>query len=185
MEQDLETPQKHFVNRVTPLSKLLALMLFVALPILTLYLGYREGIQSAKSQETQLISDLSTPGSDSSGSGIGYDTVVQGSFTGTYAKVDRLDEAGTTTCHTFTITDGHPAVISFYKENVEGGNTVNSITSDGKLRVNLPWDSIPDYVKTRLESGSETTLELIKKKATYTGAGACYSVFAFAGMKSP
>ena len=43
MEPTTETPQTHFVNRVTPLSKILALVLFIALPIATLYIGYEKG----------------------------------------------------------------------------------------------------------------------------------------------
>lgn len=45
MDPIAETPQKHFLNRVTPFSKALALILFVALPLLTLYLGYQAGLK--------------------------------------------------------------------------------------------------------------------------------------------
>ena len=43
MEQT--THEKHFVNRATPLSKGLALVLFIMLPLLTLYIGYQAGIE--------------------------------------------------------------------------------------------------------------------------------------------
>lgn len=39
-------PQKHFINRVTTFSKVLAAIVFVALPIATLYLGYQKGAAS-------------------------------------------------------------------------------------------------------------------------------------------
>lgn len=51
MEPTTETPQKLFVHRVTPFSKGLAVILFVALPILTLYIGYKTGVATGTSQE--------------------------------------------------------------------------------------------------------------------------------------
>lgn len=44
MEPNLEVPQKHFVNRVTTVSKILAAIVFVVLSITALYLGYQKGV---------------------------------------------------------------------------------------------------------------------------------------------
>lgn len=49
MESIVEAPQKHFLNRVTPFSKILAFILFVTLPIITLYIGYQRGTQNTAS----------------------------------------------------------------------------------------------------------------------------------------
>lgn len=43
MEPNTENPQKNFLNRATPFSKVLALVLFVVLPVLTLFAGYKYG----------------------------------------------------------------------------------------------------------------------------------------------
>lgn len=51
MEPTLETSQKHFMNRVTPLSKILASTLFVLFPILTLYIGYQYGAGTFPKQD--------------------------------------------------------------------------------------------------------------------------------------
>lgn len=47
----IENPQKHFFNSVTPFSKTLALILFVTLPVLTLYIGYQKGSSEERSRE--------------------------------------------------------------------------------------------------------------------------------------
>lgn len=64
MEPTIETSHKHFVNRVTPLSKALALALFVALPLLTLYVGYQAGTRTVDPGIGAQVSDakeMSTP----------------------------------------------------------------------------------------------------------------------------
>lgn len=58
MEPTSETQQKHFLNRVTPFSKALALALFIALPLLTLYGGYRVGV--GDTQIAQIVSETAT-----------------------------------------------------------------------------------------------------------------------------
>ena len=72
MEPTTETPQTHFVNRVTPLSKILALVLFVALPILTLYLGYKKGTETPSSSESVFTGERVNKGmqADSSGTNL-------------------------------------------------------------------------------------------------------------------
>jgi len=57
MEPITETPQKHFVNRVTPFSKALALILFVTLPLLTLYLGYKIGTDGNVSPDPLVVEE--------------------------------------------------------------------------------------------------------------------------------
>lgn len=58
MEPNIETPQKHFVNRVTPFSKALALILFVTLPLLTLYLGYKIGTDDNVSPDPLVVEEV-------------------------------------------------------------------------------------------------------------------------------
>ena len=48
----VQVEQKHFINRVTPFSKTLAVVVFVALPILTLYIGYQKGSKVAHPLES-------------------------------------------------------------------------------------------------------------------------------------
>lgn len=60
METTSDTPQKHFANRVTPLSKALALILFVVLPILTLYVGYQAGIKHNVSDSEAVSEEISS-----------------------------------------------------------------------------------------------------------------------------
>jgi hypothetical protein len=48
MEPTTETPQKHFANKVTPVSKALALAFSIALPLLTLYVGYQAGMRNVQ-----------------------------------------------------------------------------------------------------------------------------------------
>jgi len=65
MEPDTQVPvppQKHFMNRVTTLSKVLAAVVFITLPIVTLWLGYQRGAQEVHStgeqQETLTTSKI-------------------------------------------------------------------------------------------------------------------------------
>lgn len=46
-----EVPKKYFINRATTFSKVLTVILFITLPIVTLYIGYRIGMSSAQSQD--------------------------------------------------------------------------------------------------------------------------------------
>lgn len=60
MEPTFEAPQKHFVNRVTPFSKGLALVLFVVFPVVALWVGYAVGANSTHSSNYQDDSSIST-----------------------------------------------------------------------------------------------------------------------------
>lgn len=78
MEPISEVSQKHFVNRVTPFSKALALFLFVTLPVLTLYVGFRYGIDQRAPAEAQQSSQDS--------SGTDFDSLLYSNPVVSFAK---------------------------------------------------------------------------------------------------
>lgn len=57
MEPIPETPQKHFLNRVTKFSKILSLILFVTLPIVALYIGYKSGAEDTLSSQESILEE--------------------------------------------------------------------------------------------------------------------------------
>lgn len=45
-------PQKHFINRATTFSKILAAVVFITLPLVTLYIGYQQGMKVTSYSQT-------------------------------------------------------------------------------------------------------------------------------------
>lgn len=65
MEPTNEVSQKHFVNRITPLSKTLAVIFFIFIPLITLYAGYKVGtkhniVPSAVKSDTTAVNEVNT-----------------------------------------------------------------------------------------------------------------------------
>lgn len=91
-------PEKHFMNMVTPLSKTLALVLFVALPLVTLYIGYQAGLKTGilsgeMSGAVQVI-----PATESKSSIRSYsdpETKISFSYPAQWGEVVVSDERGT------------------------------------------------------------------------------------------
>lgn len=56
-----QVSEKHFINRVTQLSKILAAIVFITFPIITLYVGYQAGLKtgSLNTQMPEIAQDLS------------------------------------------------------------------------------------------------------------------------------
>jgi hypothetical protein len=115
--------------------------------------------------------------------------VVTSSFAGRYEQrmVENDEMLGTTAhiCHTFVVTNGDDAVIEYFKDMVRGGNTIHTLTTDGHLRINLPWNSIPQSAKSRLQSDMPVTIELTKEaQIDGRGAGPCHSFFSFVSLSN-
>ena len=112
-------------------------------------------------------------------------TSAQSFFTGKYEQRTVESEVSgiTDVCDTFVVTSGDKAVIEYFKDMIRRGNTVQSLTAEGQLRINLPWNDIPESAKVRLQTGAPVTLELTKKDQELgRGVGPCYSFFGFVGL---
>lgn len=112
-----------------------------------------------------------------------------GEFTGYYEPVERegLEEIPASTCHTFVVLKGAPKLTQYFKDMVRRGNGVQSVTEQGQLRINLPWQEIPDADQSVIQASASSTpitLTLKKKPQLGTGAGACYSFFSYLRIES-
>jgi hypothetical protein len=109
-------------------------------------------------------------------------SVVTGMFSGYYEKIEKEAWGVVETCNTIVILEGHLDLTKYFMDMVNRGNTVNSISSDGYLRINLPWSEIPESIRMQIiNSTPEQLVELtLTKKAQHGGgASACYSFFSF------
>lgn len=97
-------PQKHFINRVTTFSKVLAVILFITLPVVTLYIGYQQGIkkeipsvvETNESNSVSLVGVLSDARSPES------QAVNKVTITTPAEKVDGTERTGSDRIFTFT-----------------------------------------------------------------------------------
>jgi hypothetical protein len=115
------------------------------------------------------------------------DSTQIGEFTGYYEALEREAWGESATCHTFVVVRGAPKLTQYFKDMVEDGNGVQSLTEQGQLRINLPWGEIPTADQTAVQasaSGSPITLTLKKKVQIGTGASACYSFFTYIRIES-
>lgn len=127
----------------------------------------------------------------------GADTVITeastqiGEFTGYYEPVEREGwNEGVEfamTCDTFVVLSGAPKLTQYFKDMVSSGNAIHSITTQGQLRINLPWSEVPEADKAAIQasaSSSPITLSLKKKVQEGVGVGPCYSFFSYLRIES-
>src|SRR3989344_2454398 len=110
------------------------------------------------------------------------DSTQIGEFTGYYEAVEREAWGEMTTCHTFVVRKGAPKLTQYFKDMVQRGNTVQSVTEQGQLRINLPWADVPEADKAVIQvsaSSSPITLSLKKIVQIGTDASACHSFFSY------
>lgn len=110
-----------------------------------------------------------------------------GEFTGYYEAVERDSWGEMVTCDTFVVLKGAPKLTQYFKDMALRGNTVQSLTAQGQLRINLPWGEVPEADKAAIQasaSSSPITLSLKKKVQEGVGVGACYSFFSYIRIES-
>jgi hypothetical protein len=116
------------------------------------------------------------------------DSVVTGNFYGYYEKLERaFSYQGTNQeifmCHTFVVLDGHPGLVRYFIDKVKRGNTINTISADGHLRINLPWDDFPEHIRSQiLDSTAEKSIDILLTKEPELGygtVGLCSSFFSY------
>lgn len=110
-----------------------------------------------------------------------------GEFTGYYEPVERNEGVDLAmTCHTFVVLKGAPKLTSYFTAWVRDGNGLQSLTEQGQLRINLPWQDISVADQTVIQAstpGSPITLSL-KKKPQVGGASTCDSFFSYLRIES-
>jgi hypothetical protein len=114
---------------------------------------------------------------------VSSETVVRGEYTGTYEVFTKQGWEGPEACHMFVVTSGHAGVIAYLKERIEEGNTIHSLTPEGHVRINLPWEEMDEMSRARLRTKEPVTLELVKEVQIGKGAGPCTSFFSFVAIK--
>ena len=117
------------------------------------------------------------------------DSTQIGEFTGYYESVERegLEEIPTSTCHTLVVLKGAPNLTQYFKDMVLRGNTVQSVTAQGQLRINLPWSEVSEADKAVIQtsaSSSPVTLSLKKKLQVGGHAALCHSFFSYLRIES-
>lgn len=153
------------------------------------YYIVNQPITSEPTTDTQDLSSLPTTNTQTQQlepkTAIAEETVIEASLKGKYEKLSRPefdDGYGPIACDTFVVYDGDPAVVEYFISMVRAGNTVHTLTSEGHLRINLPWNDMPEFAKQKLLTGEITTVHLIKKEQVGRDGGPCYSFFAFEGI---
>lgn len=129
----IPVPEKHFINRVTPFSKALALILFIALPLITLYFGYHEGKKagSVSQSETAVVTEA-VPISTTEG------------------QVSNINSAAQCPTSNFSVDDSPPVITSITPSSGPTGTTIeitgcNFLSFEGDKEV---W-----FVNSRGEKG--------------------------------
>lgn len=139
-------------------------------------LAFYVGSKSSAVQENKIDNPASLTDNQAS---VAPDSLLEGYFLGSHEEVSLADGS---VCHTLVVREGTETLISYYKELIEIGNTVQSLTPNGDLRINLPWNDMPEYAKQRLLTGKEVGLSLIKKSEQGKDADQCHSFLVFAGI---
>ena len=106
-----------------------------------------------------------------------------GIFNGYYEGISRQGWEETETCRTLVVSDGHAGLIKYFKDMILlDGNTVQTLSSEGNLRINLPWNEISESDRLTIQSSTKNknvSVELKKKIQVPMGAGPCTSFFNF------
>lgn len=112
---------------------------------------------------------------------------TQGVFRGYYEQIKReVEGSGTQDCDTLVVLDGHEGLVTYFKELVKNGNTVNSINQSGNLRINLPWQELSESDRSRILASTRSqpvSAELKKNVQEGRGGGPCSSFFTFVSIK--
>ena len=112
--------------------------------------------------------------------------VLTGNVTGFYVEYSMdwwKEEYGTDidSCTAFEITSGDQAVINKYKQFVKDGNTIQHLSGQGNLVMNLPWENLSESAQATIKASTSSaplTLHLTEKPSTGTHLGGpCYSWF--------
>ena len=111
-----------------------------------------------------------------------------GEFTGYYESFERAsDGESMKTCDALVVLKGAPKLTQYFKDMVQVGNTVQSVTAQGQLRINLPWNEVPEADKAVIQASTPDnpiTLSLKKSPQEGRGVGACYSFFSYIRIES-
>lgn len=203
------TTERSRLHQVTPLSKYLAMALFVILPFLGGWIGYtyapEEVVTPQRSANQQDMVESHTTESGITLDGAELDSYsvkdfveseesVQNflndvantyalnetfSMTGSYRTYEKTAWGATEQCHGLQLSR-QPANFWHLKTLL---NTLggNSVNpiEDKRLVINLPWDEMSEEAKEVISSNEQVTLELSAKEPTFTSVGPCYSEFEF------
>ncbi len=104
-------------------------------------------------------------------------------FYGYYETKEKESWGNRLVCDTFVVLDGPQDVVQKFKDLIKKGNTVQELTSDGHLRINLPWNEIDEESKKIIKNSNKQNPVTIKLKEKELGlgmgVGACFSFFEF------
>jgi hypothetical protein len=101
---------------------------------------------------------------------------------GYYHQYQKEDWGGEkVTCDAIVVTEGSKVFVDHFKANAEGGNSINSISKEGYLILNLDLGDLYNTSQLdiqRIKASSSTnpvTLKVINETRIDTGVPACYS----------
>lgn len=193
-----QTPRNNPLHQVTPLSKYLALALFVGLPFLSGWIGYSHApvkivevvrsvpvaTSSAPVVEREIVRPASWYESESARLSLSTTTVT---FTGSLQVNEMTAWDTTVECRQLYLRD-YPQneLHDYYVQKALAGNTVQRFGSNGLL-LNLPWEEIPaadrEQIQEVVAQQGTVSLQLQKKIEVGRGAGPCYSFFEYRGIE--
>lgn len=118
---------------------------------------------------------------------IGEGNIMRGIIKGYYSTIPRdwFDEK--VTCGGLVVMGGDNNLIDYFTKKVKDGNTVNIITSDNHLFMNLDLKNQPDLKKNKIQNSSNANLVEVevqeKKVSGGSEASSCYSFVEILSVK--
>ena len=178
------------LKKVTPLSKYLAMALFVILPFLGGYVGYMYAPEKVVEVErvVEVVNKKMTVTTPSEW----YDSVKRDlvdntdevAFRGLYRVNDKTAWEATNTCNQLYVR-GYPQNVlhEYYVHKILSGNTVQRFGEYGLL-LNLPWDEIPIDDQETIKAATDRPITVLLKKNNGLGGGVgpCHSFFTYVGL---
>lgn len=187
------------LNRVTTLSKYLALALFVALPFLGGYVGYVYAPEKLVTVErvVERTTEKTEVATTTMEKEINYESYSERLdklrdseddviFTGFYhtETIEFFDEVFT--CQQLQVVSDYPQnkFVELYVNSILSGNSIQRLTPNGNLLLNLPWDEMSETAKEQVMDAKEATVDIILKHKKQAGrdVGPCHSSFSFVGV---
>jgi hypothetical protein len=185
-------------NTVTPLSKYLAMALFVLLPFAGGYIGYVYGPQEVIEIERVVVkekrvadtqfdesNDVMMDRNTSAITEFTYTSTSTDTYLGYYTTYTNEAWGETAECNGFVVLSPENETVMFFKDSIRRGNTVQRLSDDGYLMFNLPWESIPEMDKNKIISSSESnpiSLRLSKLAQEGRDAWVCESFLSYTGI---
>lgn len=192
-----QTPRNNPLYQVTPLSKYLALALFVGLPFLGGWIGYSHApvkivevvraVPTTPNSVPEMEPEVMRPGSwyESERDRLALSTTTV-TFTGSLQVNEMTAWDTTVECRQLYLRD-YPQneLHDYYVQKALAGNTVQRFADHGLL-LNLPWEEIPAVDQEHIQQGTAqdpVSVRLQKKPEVGRGVGPCYSFFEYRGIE--